>query len=233
MPSRADVVELTIRRSRAGLPRFIAVRPDHPAPGPNAVPVEDVGRAPYKSVGLLVDAHTGTATTGWLVRPDTIITAAHCLCRPEQRPRPRSFYFALQYTRKQGGWWSRVVAAATLWGWEMHRDHRYDIGICRLDQSYPRMYLRAGELPESLPRECLVLGYAYGGAQLWQSHCTDLRLNSRGGQVSADLSEGCSGGPWLIQDGRNYRPVGITSQGGEGFLLSPAWGRAVTNLLNW
>lgn len=233
MPSRADVVELTIRRSRAARPKFIAVRPVQAQPGPNTVPVDDPGKKPFRSLGLLVDAQSGTATTGWLVSPDTIITAGHCLCRPEQRPRPRSFYFALQYTRKQGGLWSRVVAAATLWGWEMHRDHRYDIGICKLDQRYPRMYLKAWPVPENPPKECLVVGYAYGGAQLWQSHCTDLRKNSRGAHISADLSEGCSGGPWLVREGNNYRPVGITSQGGEGFLLSPAWGRGVENLLNW
>lgn len=231
MPSRSAVVELAIRRPRGALPRFIAVPPTLTPPLASTGPVEEVGNAPYSSVGLLVDGQTGTATTAWLVAPDTIMTAGHCLCRPEQRPRARSFHFALQYSRVQGGWWSRVIAAATLWGWDMHSDHHYDIGVCKIDQrfSIPRLQI----IPVAPAQECLVLGYAFGGAQLWQARSQDLRWNTRGARLSAHMSEGCSGGPWLIKRGRNYIPIGITSRGGEGFLLSPAWGKGVANLLDW
>jgi V8-like Glu-specific endopeptidase len=231
MPSRSAIVELAIRKPRAELPKFIAVPPTFTAPAATTRPVEEVDRAPFSSLGLLVDGQSGTATTAWLVSPDTIVTAGHCLCRPEHRPRTRSFHFALQYSRLQGGWWSRVVAAATLWGWDMHSDHHYDLAVCKLDRSFPDPVLKIST--QAPTGECLVLGYAFGGAQLWQAHSQDLRWNARGAQISAHMSEGCSGGPWLTRRGRNTRVVGITSRGGEGFLVSPAWGKGVLNLLDW
>ena len=231
MPARTSVVELAMRRPRATLPRFIAIPPVLPPPSSSAQPVAEVSKAPYNSLGLLVDGQSGTATTAWLVAPDVVLTAGHCICRPENRPRPRSFHFALQYSRQLGGWWSRVTAAATLWGWDRESNHHYDIAVCRLDRSFSAPILKP--MLEVPPKDCLVLGYAFGGAQLWQADCSDLRWNRRGAQVSAEMSEGCSGGPWLVRRGRKFSPVGITSQGGDGFLLSPAWGQGVINLLDW
>jgi hypothetical protein len=126
-----------------------------------------------------------------------------------------------------------VIAAATPWGWAHYQDHHYDIAVGKLDQPLPGPFLKVSPGGETPPKECTVLGYAFGGAQLWQCTSHDLRWNQRGGQISASMSEGCSGGPWLVKRGRSYQSVGITSRGGDGFLLSPAWGKAVVNLLEW
>jgi V8-like Glu-specific endopeptidase len=228
----SEVVEVPIRRPRSVVPRLLLVPPPSSPTRPETGPVADLSKSPFRSVGLLVDAHTGTATTAWLTRPDIIVTAGHCLEHPDQ-PGPRSFHFALQYSRLYGGYWSRVVQAATLKGWAQYRDYRYDLALCRLDRSFGVKGIGISPWLEKPPRHCLVLGYAFGGAQLWQSHCSDLRWSSRGGRVSAAMTEGCSGGPWLVKTGRLYVPVGITSRGGEGLLLSPAWAQGIENLLEW
>ena len=114
-PPRTTLVELPITRSRKHTPRYIATSPIQAAPAEGVRRIEDVDRAPFNSLGLLVDGQTGTATTAFLVAPDTIMTAGHCLFRPELGHSARSFYFALQYSRPQGGLWSRVRSAASLW----------------------------------------------------------------------------------------------------------------------
>jgi len=228
----SEVVEVAIRRPRSVVPRLLVVPPPSVPTRAETGPVADLSKSPYRAVGLLVDGHSGTATTAWLARPDVIVTAGHCLDHPDQ-PSPRNFHFALQYSRLYGGYWSRVVRAATLKGWAERRDYRYDLAICKLDRCFGVRGIGIRALLEKPPRQCLVLGYAFGGAQLWQSHGFDLRWSPRGGRISAAMTEGCSGGPWLIKLGRHYVPVGITSRGGEGFLLSPGWDQGISNLMEW
>lgn len=232
-PLRTSLVELPIVRARKHLPRYIATSPILAAPAAGVRRIEDMGKAPFDSLGLLVDGQTGTATTAFLVAPDTIMTAGHCLFRPELADTPRSFYFALQYSRQQGGLWSRVRSAASLWGWTELRDHHYDLAIAKLDKTYDTAILALPLLGYQPKPECSVVGYVSGGAQLWQAQCHDLHWNSRGARVSASMSEGCSGGPWLQRRGRGYVSVGLTSQGSDDFLVSPAWGRGVQELLSW
>ncbi len=225
------VEELPIRRPKGAQPRFIAVSCEG-TPGRikgnfRTRQVHKQERAPFSSVGLLVGGEDGTATTAWLVAPNAILTAAHPL-----RAR-RSFYFGLQYSRTGGGLWTRVVRSATLQGWLEHRDYRCDLAICLLEHPFQAPPLRPEPLPAQLPHECLVIGYSFGTATLWQSHCRDLCWKPQGATVSTDLTEGSSGGPWLVRKGGRYLPVGLTSRGGEGFLTSPSWGQGCLNLLDW
>jgi len=231
--SRSSLVELPISRARKHTPRYISSSPILMAPGEGIRRIEDSSKAPFNSLGLLVDGQTGTATTAFLVAPDTIMTAGHCLYRPELGDRLRNFYFALQYSRQQGGLWARVRSAASLRGWTEERDHHYDLAIAKLDKTYENPLLALPLLGFTPKTECSVLGYVSGGAQLWQAQCHDLHWNTRGARVSARMSEGCSGGPWLQRRGRSYVSVGLTSQGSDDFLVSPAWGRGVQELLGW
>lgn len=232
-PNRSTLVELPVARARKHTPRYISTSPILAAPPHGVRRIDDSSKAPFNSLGLLVDGQTGTATTAFLVAPDTIMTAGHCLFRPELGDRTRNFYFALQYSRTQGGVWSRVRAAASLWGWTEERDHRYDLAIARLDKVYDSPLLALPLLGYQPKPDCCVVGYVSGGAQLWQAQCHDLHWNTRGARVSASMSEGCSGGPWLQRRGRGYVSIGLTSQGNDDVLVSPAWGRGVQELLTW
>lgn len=226
-----NVEEWPLRRAKAHQPRFIAVSCEGSSGRVSGDfrtrQVHKQDKTPFAAVGLLVGAENGTATTAWLVGPDTILTAAHPL-----RAR-RSFFFGLQYSRTSGGLWTRVVRAATLKGWLDHRDYRCDLAICRLEHSFQVPFLRPEPLTSDPPLQCLVIGYSFGTATLWQSHCRDLAWKPQGATVSTDLTEGSSGGPWLIRRAGRYLPVGLTSRGGEGFLTSPSWGKGCFNLLSW
>lgn len=122
--------------------------------GARGRPNLEVGKAPYSSVGLLVNGQTGTATTAWLVAPDIILTAGHCLCRPGPAP------------------------------FTLPRNIRGLKGV--------------GGAESSRPPPC----GAFGGAQLWQARSQDLRCNRLGAQLSAHMSEGCSGWPITTSSSR-------------------------------
>lgn len=229
--SDLKVQELALRRTRARRPRFIAVSPEPPNPQPpdpqrhNSVgkglyrtrQVHKLDRAPYASVGILVCGEDGTATTAWLVSPHQILTAAHPL-----RER-RHYFFGLQYSRESGGIWRRLVRAQVLQGWYQARDYRCDLALGWLNQPLEAPLLLPLAPPSPLPEQCLILGYSFGTATLWQSHSHKWSWNSQGGRVATNLTEGSSGGPWLVRTSQGYSSIGLTSRGGEGFLLSPSW----------
>lgn len=233
MNPRVVVQELSLRRPRPLRPKFIAESMELSPPPPGVLPLTKLQRGPQRSLGLLVDAATGTATTAWLVSPRVILTAGHCLCRPEEPRVSRSFYFAWQYCRGRGGHWSRVLRAATLSGWSEERDHRYDLAVALLDQAFPIRVAPPQPLYETYQGPGLILGYAFGGDFAWQASSPAMHCHRLGGRAEATLSEGSSGGPWLAQREGRWVTVGITSRGGEGLLLSPAWGSGLVQLLKW
>lgn len=225
-----EVEEFELAWPRARVPRYISASDARPGPcrGPHfrTAAVNHSLRRPYRAVGLLVEGASGTATTGFLVHPQAILTAAHCLTRNSS-----GFYFGLQYNRAEGGLWTRLRGALLLRGWQERRDPRCDLALAWLESPYD------GEQPLTLTRalageSALILGYAFGAPHLWRSKSLAVDWHPRSeSQAATNLSEGSSGGPWLVKRGRDYAAAGMTTRGGPGFLLSPAWNKGPHLLL--
>ena len=228
-PLACEVDSLELAWPRARVPRYISASEAGPVAcrGPQfrTTAVLQSQRHPYRSVGLLVENSSGTATTGFLVHPQAILTAAHCLTRSSS-----GFYFGLQYNRSEGGLWTRLRGAFLLRGWLERRDPRCDLALAWLESPYLEQPLT---LTRALPGEAaLLLGYAFGAPHLWRSKSLAVDWHPRSeSQAATNLSEGSSGGPWLVKRGRDYAVAGMTTRGGPGFLLSPAWSKGPRLLL--
>lgn len=249
MRRATEIHEVPLRRGRrpppgCGLPASKPPRNQSGLPY-STHPVKDPTREPYSGIGVLYDCDTGLATSGFLVGSDTVLTAAHCIFPQARWDHPGAYWFGLPQRRPRRFEWTRVDAAAVLAGFADRRDYRYDLAVLHLESPWPdRQALRPqpGRKREGLT-SCEVLGYprwsgvrnAFEGFVLWRSRSSQLEVSAHGGWVATNFSEGCSGGPWLVQtESGGLEPVGLTSRGGEGFLLSPPFNQAgLSRLLNW
>jgi V8-like Glu-specific endopeptidase len=201
-------------------------------------PVKD---AQQHSVGVLYDCDTGLTTSGFLVAPDVLLTAAHCVFPAGRFDRAGAFWFGLPHQRPKRLEWVAIDAIGILAGFVERRDYKYDLAICHLAEPQERHFYRP--LKGVQADKCQIFGYPrwtaeksnhYGGFVLWSSQSTHMEFTPQAGWAATNLSEGCSGGPWLIETAGGLQPIGLTSRGGDGFLLSPPFNSGgLSRLLKW
>lgn len=194
----------------------------------------------YRAIGLLADERTRVVTCGWLVTPQVVVSAGHCVLPKRPSEGNSGFWFANLNDNDEWAW-TRVQAGATLAGFGQRRDYRYDLCALRLEHPLEGGTLRPARRREQ-PERVEICGCphweaggrgANGGYRLWRSQSLDCRWTSQGGWAATNLAEGCSGGPWLAEVDGEMAAVGLTSRGSTGFLLSPPFTESLGALLSW
>ncbi|MBV8687405.1 MAG: hypothetical protein JOZ90_13165 [Alphaproteobacteria bacterium] len=228
----------------AGLP-VVSIGLSDPAPSPfrtTRVPART--SFPYSAIGKLFMTLGGvdSAGTAWVVGDRVLVTAGHCL--HDGADWARNLVFSPFYpSQPEPDWAARALHVLAGWIAGGGGAGRYDLGAVVLDRPVaPRtgaLGWRAAYPPDQAPRQASGFpilwdspAYPFDGRQLWR---TDGRYAGAGNPLSlaSNMTQGCSGGPWLIEQGGQAYAVGLNSYqpGGEATIQSPRFGRGFLNLL--
>lgn len=208
--------------------------------------VPDTGRDPYASVGKLFMTFGGEDAwgTAWLAEQNVVVTAGHCVY---DHRRAQPWADKLIFVARFGGMPAAPKCSASvvhlLRGWHERQPDKYNYDLAAVTLT-ARAGQALGWVDDLAAQDVMIesIGYPHGwlspvhdfdGSRMWAC-----RGNFLGGQKTAvmvnNMTEGCSGGPWLVQrDGRavvaginSYRSPDHASA-----VQSPRFGRGLENLL--
>lgn len=211
--------------------------------------VSDTAQMPYAAVGKLFmtfGSGDDSWATAWLAAPRVIVTAGHCLYDHRRGGMwADKIVFVLRYA---GGSTGKLAATGchVLAGWHGAGADMYSYDVAAATLRNPV----AGVVPlrwvQDLRRQdepIESVGYPYqwvspvhdfDGEAMWRcrgSHAGGEPLVS----MANNMTEGCSGGPWVIRRGGVVQVGGINSYrpaGGTGLVQSPRLGRGLANLIS-
>jgi V8-like Glu-specific endopeptidase len=189
--------------------------------GYETVRVPDRSRFPYSAVGKLFMTFNGTNYVGsaWVVGERAIFTAAHCIFDEKQADGwADRVLFIPQYYRGEEpvGRWA-VIGLHTLRGWTANGEDKfkYDMGAGFLDRPISDRTGSFGWLANvppdqgpyqsiGFPARYLSSDYPFDGREMWR--CNGRYLSgSNPVQMANNMTQGCSGGPWVsLRDGTIY-----------------------------
>lgn len=217
---------------------------------PDTELIGDVTAFPYDAVGKLFMkfGDETTAGTAWIVGDRTIITAGHCLFDHGTREKwPEAVAFVPGYDGSRASL-SRQWAAEKihiLAGWHDDRidKYRYDLAAVTLRTAIGASAGRlawAGNLGRSdSPFRAVgypmvgVPGFAFDGRRMWG--CVGRYAGGTNPvRMMNNMSDGCSGGPWLVTRSGSLYVAGINSYrpGTSDQVQSPVLGRGFENLVH-
>jgi len=195
-----------------------------PGVGPGADPrvAVDVNRAPWWAVGR-VQTELGARCTGFLIGPNTALTAAHCLYYTRSRHylQPSSVHFVTGYTMGAFTGHARAVAFRVAPGYQPLNEG----GSAGADWAVLTLDTALGANGRSLPLYAapiavgdpvVLAGYGQDREEVMEADLTCAVSGWTGDGGDRDLmkhscagTRGTSGGPVLMQQGGRWVVVGL------------------------
>lgn len=240
-------------RWQAGEPH----RPDHleldefiaPAVAMDVAPVGAVAIFPYCAIGKLFLRIGGADqyATAFVVGGRSIVTAGHCVFSDTARAWADKVAFAPRFANgPAGGLWS-AVSLFTLAGWagQVPNARSYDMGGALLDHPIGPQTGTFGWLANippaqgpfhavGYPTQWVSPQYPFDGSRMWR--CVGGQIAATPGmlRMANNMTEGASGGPWLITRNGNIYVNGLNSfrlSDEPEALASPYFGQGFVNLM--
>lgn len=180
----------------------------------------------WEAVGR-VDIETNGFCTGVLLRPDIVLTAAHCLMDSDSGARrdPTEMTFKAGLRDGKPVAVRKIARAVIHPGYtsgdsDLRRRTRFDVALLQLSEPIPAA-LAAPFLLQSfagLGREVSVVSYARGRAETlsWQKKCSVIGRQNGLIAFTCDVDFGSSGAPVFDRSGSRARIVSIISGGHRG-----------------
>lgn len=208
------------------------------------------GVFPYCAVGKLFMTFGGKNFVGsaWVAGESALFTAGHCIYDERmKKPWAERVLFIPQYHQGQEplGRWA-ATSLHTLSGWAAGGADRYqfDMAVARLDRPVRPDTGAIGWMANfppdqgpyeaiGYPLERLSKEYPFDGREMWR--CVgDYISGTNPVKMANNMTQGCSGGPWVIE-----RDGGIYANGLSSYrwstepltMNSPYFGRAFLNLV--
>ncbi len=205
------------------------------------VPKSDQDDLPYSATGKLFMTFDGVDYVGsaWVIGEKAVFTAAHCIFDHDNGGWADNILFIPQFDADAapvGRWTSRSVVA--LKGWTQDRNFKYDMAGFVTDRPIRSTTGSLGWLANHAPnqgpyqsigypaRPCP--GYRFDGKRMWQSIGGYIQ-GTNPIQMHNNMTQGCSGGPWVVARNRNVYANGLNSfryEAQPGTLYSPYFGDA-------
>jgi Trypsin len=220
---------------------------------------DKISAFPYSAIGKLfmvfpnapgVKTFQGSA---WVIGEKAIFTAGHCLFDHTLGGAANAVVFAGEYRQQQ--WLKKwtVVNKAVPNAWKGARDFRADMGVCILSEpirpTLGKLGYRSFVPPPpsgpytqiGYPAHSLSPEFPFDGQEMWQCvgayASTPQPINNNMGviQANSNLTEGCSGGPWVDEQDQ-FRAVGLNSHrlgNDTNHMNAPYFGDRFAELLDW
>lgn len=209
--------------------------------------VESPATLPYMAIGKLFVRVGGTDRTGtaFVIGGNAIVTAGHCVFADGIRQWAEDIIFVPRYANGSpvGQW--RASSLFTLSGWQMQGGNAraFDIGGVLLESPVEPATQRIGWFANGsaqqnsfhavgYPRHWVSPRYDFDGETMWR--CAGAQLSSGAIQRMANnMTQGASGGPWLIQRQGKIYANGLNSfrlSDETDGLCSPYFGTGFVNL---
>lgn len=181
--------------------------------------------------------------TGWVISESAVFTAGHCVFANKSWAKNILFIPQYDISAPPIGRWSASISYS-LNGWTSNRDFKYDMGVFKTHKPIgPKtgsLGWMANYAPNQGPYKSLgypavpIQGFNFDGDHLWESI---------GGYISGtnplcmhnNMTQGCSGGPWIVTRNRNVYVNGLNSfrfSNQPGVMYSPYFGDGFVNLYN-
>lgn len=203
---------------------------------------------PYVTVGKLFMVFGGVNYVGsaWTIGESAVFTAGHCVYDHGGAGWASNLLFMPGYRdgAAKGKWYSGGIC--TLSAWANSGDYKADLGCFTTTKPIRPTTGRLGwwaNTKASFGQPYDAVGYPadspYNGERMW--HCVGYQP-SPWSMFSSDwnplpmcnkMTPGCSGGPWIIQNGY---AKGVNSHGYStlpGIMFSPKFGTGFLNCVNW
>lgn len=203
---------------------------------------------PYSAVGKLFARVNGVDQfgTAFVVGERAIVTAGHCVFSDVARNWVEKLAFAPRYqnTPPLGLWYATSVHTLAGWAAQPPNARLFDLGGVILDRPVAQATGTIGwvaNIPPAqgpfhsvgYPRQWLSPNFPFDGKLMWW--CTGSQLQSSGYlRMANNLTEGASGGPWLIKRNGNIYVNGLNSfrlSNEPEVLASPYFGQGLVNLI--
>ena len=181
--------------------------------------------------------------SAWVIGESAVFTAAHCVFEHNRGGWADNILFVPQFdsgSAPVGNWTSRSVVAMK--GWTQDRKFEYDMAGFVTDRpirpSTGSLGWMAHHAPNQGPYKSmgyparLRSGHRFDGKRMWQSVGGYIQ-GTNPVQMHNNMTEGCSGGPWVVARNRNVYANGLNSfrhSGQPGTLYSPYFGEAFLNI---
>lgn len=213
--------------------------------------VTGVGNFPYSAVGKLFARVGGVVRfgTAFVVGPQAIATAGHCIFQNAASQWADRVAFVPRYAggapSPSGLWNVRSLHVLAGWAAQQLNARLFDLGGAILDRPISQATGVIGwlaNIPPNLgslhsvgyPLQWVSPQYPFDGNQMWR--CIGRQLPSSGVlKMANNMSEGASGGPWLIQRNGNIYANGLNSfrlTSEPDALASPYFGAGFVNLMD-
>lgn len=202
---------------------------------------------PYQAVGKLFLRVAGSdrVATAFATGPRAVVTAGHCVYSDEFLRWAEEPMFAPGYDggAPLGKW--PAVSLHTLAGWKAQgNDARlFDIGGLRLAEPLPVQPIecKPGLSPAQgqfhsvgFPWAPLSTAYAFDGERMWYSQGDQTAVGAIQ-RMANNMTQGASGGPWLVAKGAAIYANGVNSfrlSNEPNTLASPYFGTGIANLVS-
>lgn len=210
--------------------------------------VQSTDRFPYAAIGKLFARVAGVdrAGTAFVVGKRGIATAGHCVFADGARQWVSDVAFAPGYVGRapHGLWTARSLHTLAGWTAQGADARMYDLGGALLDRPIQNVTGAIGWLANiqpstgsfhsvGYPRQWAAPQHPFDGTRMWR--CIGQQLSSASGlKMANNMTEGASGGPWLIERDRAIYANGLNSfrrSDEPESLCSPYFGDGFANLM--
>lgn len=213
--------------------------------------VTGIGNFPYSAVGKLFARVGGADRCGsaFVVGSQSIVTAGHCIYPDAASQWVERVAFVPRYADGApgpGGLWNvRSLHVLAGWAAQQPNSRLFDLGGATLDRPVSQATGVIGwlaNIPPNLgslhsvgyPLQWVSPQYPFDGNQMWR--CIGRQLPASGVlKMANNMTEGASGGPWLIERNGNIYANGLNSfrlTSEPNALASPYFGAGFVNLMN-